>query len=199
MSSNVFDSLRSSCVNTNPLNPSDHRDISVWINTTVISRNTAEYQGSFKNKVAQHKVTEDDINEYKKYMDDLTDNIHIDPIFSVWMILFVMTLIIIFVLNIYVSNWLPTTVPNSRPSRHMMREPESTLLLTTLKSTTSPSDWEMRRSILKAKPCALGPDGIHNNLLKHLPEDTLKIFKEILNNIWISGESGNCDPHPQTK
>ena len=143
MSSNVFDSLRSSYVNTNPLNPSDHRDISAWINTTVISRNTAEYQGSFKNKVAWHKVTEDDINEYKKYMDDLTDNIHIDPNFSVWMILFVMTLIIIFVLNIYVSNWLPTTVPNSRPSRHMMREPESTLLLTTLKSTTSPSDWEI--------------------------------------------------------
>ena len=83
MSSNVFDSLRSCCVNTNPLNPSDHRDISVQINTTVISRNTAEYQGSLKNKVAWHKVTEDDINEYKKYMDDLIDNIHIEQNFSV--------------------------------------------------------------------------------------------------------------------
>ena len=64
---------------------------------------------------------------------------------------------------------------------------------------------DLRRSTLKAKPRAPWPDGIHNNLLKHLPEDTLKILKEILNNIWISGdfppsmESGNCDPHPQTK
>ena len=46
----------------------------------------------------------------------------------------------------------------------------------------------LRRSIQKAKPRAPGPDGIHNNLLKHLPEDTLKILKEILNNIWISGD-----------
>ena len=47
---------------------------------------------------------------------------------------------------------------------------------------------DLRRSILKAKPRAPGPDGIHNNLLKHLPEDTLKILKEILNIIWISGD-----------
>ena len=39
---------------------------------------------------------------------------------------------------------------------------------------------DLRRSIMKAH----GPDGIHNNLLKHLPEDTLKI----LNKIWISGD-----------
>ena len=45
---------------------------------------------------------------------------------------------------------------------------------------------DLRRSIMKAKPRAPGPDGIHNNLLKHLPEDTLKILKEILNKIWIS-------------
>ena len=38
---------------------------------------------------------------------------------------------------------LPTTVLNYRPSRHMMREPESTSLLTTLKYTPSPSDWEI--------------------------------------------------------
>ena len=42
--------------------------------------------------------------------------------------------------------------------------------------------------MLKAKPHAPGPNGIHNNLLKHLPEDTLKILKEILNIIWISGD-----------
>ena len=47
---------------------------------------------------------------------------------------------------------------------------------------------DLRRSIMKAKPRAPGPDGIHNNLLKHLPEDTLKILKEILNKIWISAD-----------
>ena len=41
---------------------------------------------------------------------------------------------------------------------------------------------------MKAKPRAPGPDGIHKNLLKHLPEDTLKILKEILNKIWISAD-----------
>ena len=47
---------------------------------------------------------------------------------------------------------------------------------------------DLRRSILKAKPRAPGPDGIHNNLLKHLPGDTLKILKNILNNIWTTGD-----------
>ena len=47
---------------------------------------------------------------------------------------------------------------------------------------------DLRRSIMKAKPRAPGPDGIHNNLLKHLPEDTLKILKEILNKKWISAD-----------
>ena len=42
----------------------------------------------------------------------------------------------------------------------------------------------LRRSIMKAKPRAPGPDGIQNNLLKHFPEDTLKI----LNRIWISAD-----------
>ena len=47
---------------------------------------------------------------------------------------------------------------------------------------------DLRRSIMKTKPRAPGPDGIHNNLLKHLPEDTLKILKEILNKIWTSAD-----------
>ena len=47
---------------------------------------------------------------------------------------------------------------------------------------------DLRRLIMKAKPCAPRPDGIHNNLLKLLPEDTLKILKDILNNIWISAD-----------
>ena len=46
----------------------------------------------------------------------------------------------------------------------------------------------LRRSILKAKPRGPGPDGIHNNLLKYLPKDTLKILKDILNNIWTTGD-----------
>ena len=45
---------------------------------------------------------------------------------------------------------------------------------------------DLRRSIMKTKLRAPGPDGIHNNLLKHLPEDTLKILKEILNKIRTS-------------
>ena len=45
---------------------------------------------------------------------------------------------------------------------------------------------DLRRSIMRAKPRAPRPDGIHNNLLKHLPGDTRKILKEILNRIWIS-------------
>ena len=47
---------------------------------------------------------------------------------------------------------------------------------------------DLRQSIMKAKLCAPWPGGIHNNLLKHLPGDTLKILKEILNKIWISGD-----------
>ena len=47
---------------------------------------------------------------------------------------------------------------------------------------------DLKWSIMKAKPRAPGPDGMHNNLLKHLPEDTLKILKEILNKVWISAD-----------
>ena len=41
---------------------------------------------------------------------------------------------------------------------------------------------------MKAQPRASGPDGIRKKLLKHLPEDTLKILKDIQNNIWISAD-----------
>ena len=43
-------------------------------------------------------------------------------------------------------------------------------------------------SILKPKPRAPGPDGIYNNILKHLPEDILKFLKETLNIIRIFGD-----------
>ena len=39
---------------------------------------------------------------------------------------------------------------------------------------------------MKAKPRAPGPDGIHNNLLEHLPEGTPKILKDILKKIRTS-------------
>ena len=70
----------------------------------VISCNTAEYQGSLKNKVAWHEATDDDINEYKKYINVLIDNMHIDPNFAVCFDPFVIILIIILALNIHVSN-----------------------------------------------------------------------------------------------
>ena len=47
---------------------------------------------------------------------------------------------------------------------------------------------DLRCSILKAKLHAPRPDGIHNNLLKHLPGDTLKILKANLNKIWATGD-----------
>ena len=46
---------------------------------------------------------------------------------------------------------LPTTVPDSRPSRLKIRGSESTSTLTTLKSTTSPSDCELS-SVLSWRP-----------------------------------------------
>ena len=63
---------------------------------------------------------------------------------------------------------------------------------------------DLRRSIMKAKPRAPGPDGIHNNLLKHLPEDTLKILRDPKQDMDLcrfssTVESRNGDPSAQTK
>ena len=46
----------------------------------------------------------------------------------------------------------------------------------------------LRRSIMKVKTHAHGPNGIRNNLLKHLPKYKFKVFKEILNDIWTSDD-----------
>ena len=56
-------------------------------------------------------------------------------------------------------------------------------------------------SIMKAKLRAPGPDGIHNNLLKHLHEDTLKTLKNTKQDMNLCGfswsvESSNSDPDP---
>ena len=47
---------------------------------------------------------------------------------------------------------------------------------------------DLRRSIAKAKIRAPGPDGIHNLLLKNLPNDTLQILRDILNDLWVTGK-----------
>ena len=55
---------------------------------------------------------------------------------------------------------LPTTVPDSRPSRLKMRELESTSPMITLKSTTSPSDWEISGVLSwRPNPVPLGLTG----------------------------------------
>ena len=55
---------------------------------------------------------------------------------------------------------LPTTVPDSRPSRLKMRELESTSPMITLKSTTSPSDWEISGALSwRPNPVPLGLTG----------------------------------------
>ena len=60
---------------------------------------------------------------------------------------------------------------------------------------------DLKWSIMKANPRSPGPDGIHNNLLKNLPQDKLKILKEILNKLWTAAyfphqRSSNGDPIP---
>ena len=78
---------------------------------------------------------------------------------------------------------LPTTVQDSRQSKNRTRSSEFTSDNTEVYNKPLR---DLRRSILKAKPRAPGPDGIHNNLLKHIPEYTLKIIKDILNNMWTT-------------
>ena len=64
---------------------------------------------------------------------------------------------------------------------------------------------DLKPSIMKAKPRAPGPDGIHDYRLKHLTEDRLEIAKRgPIQNIdlcrfFFSVESSNGDPNPQTK
>ena len=42
-------------------------------------------------------------------------------------------------------------------------------------------------SLSKAKDTAVGPDNIHYQLLKHLPESYLLVLQDIFNNIWLTG------------
>ena len=46
---------------------------------------------------------------------------------------------------------------------------------------------ELVTSLNKAKDTAVGPDDIHYQLLKHLPESCLLVLRDIFNNIWLTG------------
>ena len=46
---------------------------------------------------------------------------------------------------------------------------------------------ELKDSICKSHDTAVGPDDIHYQMLKHLPEDVLFTLLDLLNNIWQSG------------
>lgn len=56
---------------------------------------------------------------------------------------------------------------------------------------------ELRKSIKHAKDSAAGPDEIHYQLLKHLPDETLKILLKILNQ--ISNKVETCHHYPTTQ
>ena len=46
---------------------------------------------------------------------------------------------------------------------------------------------ELLTSLSKAKDTAVGPDDIHYQLLKYLPESCLLVLRDIFNNIWLTG------------
>ena len=48
---------------------------------------------------------------------------------------------------------------------------------------------ELRKSLDKAHDTACGPDDIHYQLLKHLPESALQILLDLMNDIW---ETATC-------
>ena len=50
---------------------------------------------------------------------------------------------------------------------------------------------DLKRSIKRAKNTASGPDNIHIQIIKHLPQETLLIFLDIINDIWIRGDFPN--------
>ena len=46
---------------------------------------------------------------------------------------------------------------------------------------------ELKSALQKCTDSAVGPDGIHYNLLKHIPESGLNILLAVFNHIWCSG------------
>ena len=51
---------------------------------------------------------------------------------------------------------------------------------------------ELKESLNRAHDTASGPDDIHYQILKHMPEDSLKTLLNIYNNIWVSGDFPEC-------
>ena len=46
---------------------------------------------------------------------------------------------------------------------------------------------DLKRSLRKAKDSSPGPDIIHYQILKHLPDETLKVLLELINQHWVDG------------
>ena len=78
MSNNMFECLKSCSVNTSPLHPSDHRDIFVdfHLQSDYQGRNVARCT---KDKVAWHRVNDEDVQQYKLCMDGLLHDFVTDP------------------------------------------------------------------------------------------------------------------------
>jgi ribonuclease HI len=47
---------------------------------------------------------------------------------------------------------------------------------------------DLKRAIKRAKNTACGPDGIHTQIIKNLPDETLRILLDIINDIWVRGD-----------
>ena len=47
---------------------------------------------------------------------------------------------------------------------------------------------ELKTSLSKAHDTAVGPDDIHYQILKHLPDESLCVLLDVFNEIWVSGE-----------
>ena len=47
---------------------------------------------------------------------------------------------------------------------------------------------ELRNSLDKAHGTACGPDDIHYQLLRHLPESALQVLLDLMNDIWETGD-----------
>ena len=73
-SSNLYEEVTACEVNTNPLNPSDHRDIFIKFQQN-IGKQSVKKTHFPQNKVAWYKVTDEHINRYQAYMDMLLDKI----------------------------------------------------------------------------------------------------------------------------
>jgi potassium voltage-gated channel Eag-related subfamily H protein 8 len=47
---------------------------------------------------------------------------------------------------------------------------------------------ELTKEFDKAHDTACGPDDIHDQLLKHLPESALQVLLDLMNDIWETGD-----------